>query len=58
MTRDEFIQNVTTWSELRSFCHDYECSVLAKYIHRMNWMTILTSTLSIWREMQVIGAIS
>ena len=30
MTRDEFIQNVTTWSELRSFCYDYECSVCSE----------------------------
>ena len=30
MTRDEFIQNVTTWSELRSFCDDYECSVCSE----------------------------
>ena len=30
MTRDEFIQNVTTWSELRSFCYDYDCSVCSE----------------------------
>ena len=41
MTRDEFIQNVTTWSELRSFCYDYECSVCSE----------------VWREMQLIGVI-
>ena len=32
MTRQEFINNVTTWSELLSFCYDYDCDVCADII--------------------------
>lgn len=25
MTRNEFLQNITSWSELKGFCSDYQC---------------------------------
>ena len=28
MTRDEFVNDVTTWWELKDFCMEYDCSVM------------------------------
>ena len=28
MTREDFINNVTTWDELKDFCYDYDCDYL------------------------------
>ena len=32
MTRGEFIEQITSWSELLSFCYDYDCDVCADII--------------------------
>lgn len=32
MTRGEFIEQITSWSELLSFCYDYDCEVCADII--------------------------